>query len=120
MAQGHCVGFSDRRLIWRAYPDSWFHKPPDVTTQSCLSASYDGRFLFQGFLQHNIFSPGGHSTVNIFRVGADGALEQILDSPYTLPRDCSVLQCRLTAAFWRWASGSIALLPFTRSILLVG
>ena len=66
-------------------PTSGFTSPADVSMQSCLSASYDGRFLFQGFLEHNIFSPGGHSTINIFRVGADGALEPISDSPYIFP-----------------------------------
>lgn len=93
-------------------PTLGFTSPPDVTTQSCLSASYDGRFLFQGFLQHNLFSPGGQSTINIFQVGADGALEPIPDSPYTFPRGLFGLAVSPDGRFLavgQWFDRSIAL-----------
>ena len=67
-------------------PTLGFASSPEVTTQSCLSATSDSKFLFQGFLQHNTFSAGGQSTINIFQIGVDGALEPITESPYVFPR----------------------------------
>jgi 6-phosphogluconolactonase (cycloisomerase 2 family) len=85
---------------------------PDVTTQSCLSASFDGRFLFQGFLQHNIFSPGGHSTINVFRVRLDGTLEPIPESPYIFPRGLFGLAVSPSGRFLavgQWFDRSVAI-----------